>query len=1096
VPSDTPTREPTKSPTGEPTSELSDMPTRTPTAFPTAVASGNPTSEPIEEPTGEPTVKLTDAPTETPTAPSTDTTSKTPSVNPLVTPNPSMKPTPSFPLPNPEPSSKPIPSTEAPTIFPTVKDIDVTPTPTDGLSELEPTEVAVVMYGIAVTDGKIEDVPFSSYESDLIQSMDIVAENVAADINLVLNDYDNRLLNENQQVGTTLRRSLQRSHRKLSSTISVKLPTEIDDIIDAECPSFVPPNDSCETVTASVDMNIAMTDNIAATVRQDSSKNLFDATAVKELFQENLNTAIESGALQAALMEVNPDSVVSITTGAAPSPPGPTPTLTPTLGDDTLAPTPTITAGTSNNKGVPLSSGGIAGLILAGLGGLIIGFLCITALRRRESEDDENSSANVQVASANVITHDIEEAQAKKDDAASAASIDLGSDDGDGEFNKTERLDEPSQPPAITDSGPPLLDTGAIVATAAIGTAVVLVSEHGNDQNNLSTNVGSPGKKKKPSGTLYEVPGAKGMISDEASSAGESGWSSNQDGSSANTSMDASLDSIPQSNFAGISPVVLGEVATVGVDAGNVDNTSSLPASPERLQQEEQVNSISHSLSPMHSTSPATSRGSQAHSQEQSYTGTSGTDGSKESTYSELDEAIQKGDWAAVGVTAALLASQAYGDESTTGSSKKSNIMFRRQSAPLNPERAAELDRLVESGDWEGVVAAAAKFDAQEALRGDAQSQNSSGSVVSVPSTAGSHHSSALSGPGSVGGSSNGTIPSNMSGSQTIDTTTSPSTYTATGLTATSDTASTRSKARKLSEIRDEVEALVNAVVPEEAENVDEMMTQFRGREEELVETLRSMQERQVALKARKESRKQAKLQVKQYVQDKKKQEPLDSADVAVTSAEELWMKEIEDGDSGGAEPATPTKVEEDAEANAMKNQLKEAIDNEDWENVAEAAAGLSGHAFKTPQTPQDNVSDTSNRSMDLNALVDAGDWDGVVAAASKYAEGSTTIGGSSNENTKTSSEEIADDSTIEMRRRRREERLKEEEEALAQAQIWDAIADQTKVEDSKAEEGAAGLAADWAIDQSLAALRKAEEDDENDSIDSGKQQKDGDESL
>eukprot|EP00536_Pseudo-nitzschia_multiseries_P000038 jgi/Psemu1/299823/fgenesh1_kg.2_\ len=178
-----------------------------------------------------------------------------------------------------------------------------------------------------------------------------------------------------------------------------------------------------------------------------------------------------------------------------------------------------------------------------------------------------------------------------------------------------------------------------------------------------------------------------------------------------------------------------------------------------------------------------------------------------------------------------------------------------------------------------------------------------------------------------------------------------------------------------------------------------------------------------------------------------------------------------------------------------MKSQLKEAIDKEDWENVAEAAAGLSGHVFKTPKSPQDNKSDISNQSVDINALVDEGDWDAVVASASRYAEAASTTGGSSIENTKESSE-IADDSTIEVRRRRREERLKEEEEALAQAQIWDAIADQTKVEDSKVEEGAAGLAADWAIDQSLAALRKAEEEDENESLDSGQHERDDNESL
>ena len=54
-------------------------------------------------------------------------------------------------------------------------------------------------------------------------------------------------------------------------------------------------------------------------------------------------------------------------------------------------------------------------------------------------------------------------------------------------------------------------------------------------------------------------------------------------------------------------------------------------------------------------------------------------------------------------------------------------------------------------------------------------------------------------------------------------------------------------KSRKKKSIREEVETLVRRVVPEEIDNVDEMMLQYKGREEELVETLRSMQERLAA---------------------------------------------------------------------------------------------------------------------------------------------------------------------------------------------------------------------------------------------------------
>lgn len=50
---------------------------------------------------------------------------------------------------------------------------------------------------------------------------------------------------------------------------------------------------------------------------------------------------------------------------------------------------------------------------------------------------------------------------------------------------------------------------------------------------------------------------------------------------------------------------------------------------------------------------------------------------------------------------------------------------------------------------------------------------------------------------------------------------------------------------------RAEVEALVRRVVPDEMDNVDDIMVQFSGREEELIETLRSMQEKSIAQRAR-----------------------------------------------------------------------------------------------------------------------------------------------------------------------------------------------------------------------------------------------------
>ena len=190
-------------------------------------------------------------------------------------------------------------------------------------------------------------------------------------------------------------------------------------------------------------------------------------------------------------------------------------------------------------------------------------------------------------------------------------------------------------------------------------------------------------------------------------------------------------------------------------------------------------------------------------------------------TREDLDLAIEAGDWAAVGATAALLAAAS---DSQSVSSRSRTSMSRGGSSisSLDAARAAELDHLVDAGDWEGVVVAAAKFESAE----DQSASKSSASQTSR-----------------TGGSS--------------------------AFSAASTTLSdSPSKAAKRDEIREEVENLVRRVVPEEIDNVDEMMLQFKGREEELVETLRTMQERLVAQKARVQGQKQAKRDARRAAQE------------------------------------------------------------------------------------------------------------------------------------------------------------------------------------------------------------------------------------
>ena len=188
-----------------------------------------------------------------------------------------------------------------------------------------------------------------------------------------------------------------------------------------------------------------------------------------------------------------------------------------------------------------------------------------------------------------------------------------------------------------------------------------------------------------------------------------------------------------------------------------------------------------------------------------------------------------------MGATAALLAaasdSQSYSSKSQrTGATGATPSKSGSSVSSLDAARAAELDHLVDAGDWEGVVLAAAKYEAAEGTTG-----SRSGSVA----TDSDNRSGSITGSGA-----SGTYPSVDSRS------------------------STRSKAMKRQELRAQVEDLVQRVVPEEINNVDEMMLQFRGREEELVETLRTMQERAVAQKARQGAQKAAKQQAKRTVNE------------------------------------------------------------------------------------------------------------------------------------------------------------------------------------------------------------------------------------
>jgi hypothetical protein len=462
----------------------------------------------------------------------------------------------------------------------------------------------------------------------------------------------------------------------------------------------------------------------------------------------------------------------------------------------------------------------------------------------------------------------------------------------------------------------------------------------------------------------------------------------------------------------------------------------------------------------------------------------------------DLDSAIEAGDWAAVGATAALLAaasdSQSYSSASQTRSASQSGAMSQSHGgstvSSLDAARAAELDHLVDAGDWEGVVLAAAKFEAT----GGSKSSVASGSN----SQSDSRNSRTLE-SGSLGSSS-------------------------------------PSKAQKRQELRAVVEDLVRRVVPEEIQNVDEMMLQFRGREEELVETLRTMQERAVAQKARQGAQKSAKIQAKMSVAQARgvdaqetdegskggsskgsktgskgskgsvKRLKPDSGGFPNVASKSLGSghmasqprasaKTLGTGQVEGAAIATSLgtgtiQATKPSERERKQSALEQAIEAGDWEAVGEAAAMLSDRSVATASSADtdeinrlaDGISshgssidgsrgNMSDRVQELDDLIDRGDWTGVVQAAS------ASTYHKANEPTRSKSKIAKEkkEEDEEVRRQRRLKHLQAEEDALAQAEIWMAIAEQSKNDN---QDRGASEAADWAISRSLNALVQAEQ--------------------
>ena len=202
-----------------------------------------------------------------------------------------------------------------------------------------------------------------------------------------------------------------------------------------------------------------------------------------------------------------------------------------------------------------------------------------------------------------------------------------------------------------------------------------------------------------------------------------------------------------------------------------------------------------------------------------------------------------------------------------------------------------------------------------------------------------------------------------------------------------------------------------------------------------------------------------------------------------------------------------------------VRQRIEKAIEAGNWEAVGEAAALMSDASVTSTSTNDrreiarlseyDSSGYTSGgttrsgatkssvdaqRVAKLDSMIEAGDWEGVVLAAKNYSKMDSKVtsvirpekeekskswrvrrmfGGKFSSRSKAAYADTDSDGD-DVAKQAADKALQEEQDALAQAEIWMAIAAQSKQEGSKEAKGASE-AADWAIQRSLSALQTAD---------------------
>jgi hypothetical protein len=429
----------------------------------------------------------------------------------------------------------------------------------------------------------------------------------------------------------------------------------------------------------------------------------------------------------------------------------------------------------------------------------------------------------------------------------------------------------------------------------------------------------------------------------------------------------------------------------------------------------------------------------------------------------EIQSAIEQGDWSAVGATAAMIA--LLPDEDSTNSASMGNTTH-----------TSEMEALVNSGNWSGIVAVAARYADDASIQSGpppsdhgsvshhrnnsissasvetadessvmtqsnysgrtSQISNATESEYSASSasyTGDSYTNTSYSGTGtrsSGTGTNSGTYETGASASEYTSEVsrelTNPSEDRNSSLTSSrsppgsssyvnqsvSSSSDYRDDKQRISAFRAEVEALVRRVVPDEIDNVDAIMIQFSGREEELIATLRGMQEKTIAQRAKAAVQRSAKKErggrmPDDYTESSEEQssvrdstftgsatsvnDPMSMASASHSITEEFVDDSSRSGSESGSEYSSESANEtEEGSRSEYSQSASEYTSRSEYSQSYTTRSGSGSSMYSESQSSADGYNksnigsvvsqDISKENPDeLDNLMDSGDWHGIV---------------------------------------------------------------------------------------------------------------------